>query len=166
MSYIDTNIKIEKMSQEISRENWLLVLGVMSEYMPKLKIVKEVLDKMLTKGLNVPTPNQQTTIIRLYEESYNKKQIDAELTRLQEQQEIKDYSRAMKDKHVKSSPKQLHVNPHPFEIYKYKDNERVAIGFKSSIISTPSVNRYSLDNGMKYKTKKETFDFDARWGND
>ena len=154
------------MSQEISRENWLLVLGVMSEYMPKLKIVKEVLDKMLNNGLNVPTPNQQTTIIRLYEESYNKKQIDAELARLQEQQEIRDYSKAMKDKHVNSSPKQLHVNPHPFEIYKYKDNERVAIGFKSSVVSTPSVNRYSLDNGMKYKTKKEIVDFDARWGND
>ena len=163
MSYIDTNIKIEKMSKEISRENWLLVLGVMSEYMPKLKIVKEVLDKMLTKGLNVPTPNQQATLIKLYEKSYSIKKIDAELARLREQQEIKDYSKAMKDK---SSPKQSHVNPHPFEIYKYKDNKRVAVGFKSSYVSPPPVNRYSLDNDMKYQTKKETLDFDTRWGND
>ena len=57
------------MSQEISREKWLIILGVMSEYMPKVEIVKSVLDKMLTKGLNIPTANQKATLLKLYKES-------------------------------------------------------------------------------------------------
>lgn len=149
-----------------NREKWLMFLGVMSEHMPQLKIVKSVLDKMLNNGLDVPTANQQATLLRLYEGSYNVKKMDVELARLQEQQEVKDYGKAMNDKLAKSIPQQLHVNTSPFEIARYKDDKRIAIGFKSSYVSTPSVNRYNLDNNIKYQTKKETLDFDTRWGND
>lgn len=149
-----------------NREKWLMFLGVMSEHMPKVKIVQSVLDKMLNNGLNIPTANQQATLLRLYGSSYSIKKMDAELARLQQQQEVKDYGKAMNNKLNESIHQQLHVNTSPAEIVRYKDDKRVAIGFKSSYVSTPLVNSYSLDNNMKYKTKKETFDFDTRWGND
>jgi hypothetical protein len=141
-----------------NREKWLMFLGVMSEHMPKVKIVQSVLDKMLNHGLDVPTANQQATLLRLYEGSYSIKKMDTELARLQQQQEVKDYGKTMNNKLTESIPQQLHVNTSPAEIVRYKDNKRVAIGFKSSYVSTPLVNSYNLDNDMKYKTKLEKFD--------
>jgi len=149
-----------------NREKWLMLLGVMSEYMPKVQIVKSVLNKMLNNGLEVPTANQQDTLTRLYSESYSKKQMDAELARLLDQQEAKDYSKAMRDKLAESLPVQIHVNTSPAEIHRYKDNkvEKSPIGFKMSHTSTVLPNRYTIDNAVKHQTKLEKFD--AIWGDD
>lgn len=143
-----------------NREKWLMLLGVMSEHMPKVQIVKSVLDKMLNNGLEVPTANQQVTLTRLYNESYSVKQMNAELARLLDQQEAKDYSKAMRDKLAESLPVQIHVNTSPAEIHRYKDNkvEKSPIGFKMSYTSTVLPNRYTIDNAVKHQTKLEKFD--------
>lgn len=149
-----------------NREKWLMLLGVMSEYMPKVQMVKSVLDKMINNGLEVPTTNQQATLTRLYEGSYSKKQMDAELARLLDQQEAKDYSKAMRNKLVESLPVQIHVNTSPAEIHRYKDNQvkKSPIGFKMSYTSTVLPNRYTMNNAVKHSTKLERFD--AEWGDD
>ena len=145
---------------QMNREKWLMLLGVMSENMPKVEIVKSVLDKMINNGLEVPTANQQATLRKLYEGSYSKKKMDAELARLQDQQELVQLSKAMHDKLVESLPKQLHVNTSPAEIARYKDNkvEKSPIGFKMSHTSTVLPNRYTIDNVVKHPTKLEKFD--------
>ena len=146
-----------------NREKWLVTLEVMSEYMPKVNIVKDVLNNMKTAGLRTPVGRQEEVLLRLFDKSYKKKDMMTEIKRRLEQNETHQYTMAMNKKFQEQQVQpnvQVYVNTSPASINKYDDEgvvESNPIGFKQKSTLTPPTNRYTLDNMPKRETRAEMF---------
>ena len=130
------------------REKWLVTLKVMAEYMPNVNIVKDVLNNMKNNGLRVPLPRQEETLLRLFDKSYKRKQMMAEITRRLEQNETIQMSREMNKKFQEQQVQpnvQVYVNTSPASINRYGNEgeiEKKPIGFQQKSTLTPFDNRY------------------------
>ena len=147
----------------MNKNKWLITLEVMSEYMPKVNIVKDILNNMKTKGLKAPVGRQEETLLRLFDKSYKKKDMMTEIKRRLEQDETLQMSKAMNAKFQEQQVQpnvQVYVNTSPMEITRNDENgvvEKMPIGFKQKSISTPSANRYNMNNIPKKETRAEMF---------
>ena len=128
----------------------------MSQHMPKLNIVKDLFHKMSSGEIETLTEGQSKTIQKLYEGSYSKKSMSAEIERRLEQNETLQISRQMTRKFESTRT----IPSSPAEIVKYNETgeiERTPIGFKTP---KPAENRYHMDTSAENikRTKLERFD--------
>ena len=145
----------------MNRSEWLITLEVMSEYMPKVNMVKDILGKMLNNGLDVPTPKQAETLQGMLNKSYVKKQIVSAIQHKLDQKELLATSRELTRQFEQTRTRNTSLSTSKLEVTRYNSEgevERKPIGFK--IPSTLDVlpNRYTMDNVQNRETKLERFD--------
>lgn len=144
-----------------NREKWITTLEVMSEYMPKVNIVKDVLHNMKTNGLKVPVGRQEEVLLRLIDKSYKKKEILTEVKRRVEQNDTLQMSKEMNKKFQEQQAQpnvQVYVNTSPASVNRYNDEgevEKNPIGFKTKSTLTPYTNTYTMNNAKKKETNAE-----------
>ena len=145
----------------MNRSEWLITLEVMSEYMPKVNMVKDILGKMLNNGLDVPTPKQAETLQGMLNKSYVKKQIVSAIQHKLDQKELLATSRELTRQFEQTRTRNTSLSTSSLEITRYNNEgeiEKKPIGFKtSSTLNIPS-NRYTMDNIQHRETKLERFD--------
>ena len=150
-------MKIEQMN----RSEWLITLEVMSEYMPKVNMVKDILGKMLNNGLEVPTPKQAETLQGMLDKSYIKKQIISAIQHKLDQKDLLATSRELTRQFEQSRTRNTSLSTSSLEITRYNSEgevEKKPIGFKTlSTLNIPS-NRYTMDNIQYKETRLDKFD--------
>jgi len=143
-----------------NREKWLVTLEVMTEFMPNVNVVKDVLNNMKTAGLRVPVGRQEETLLRLFDKSYKKKQMMAEINRRLEQNETIQFTKEMNKKYQETQVQpnvQVYVNTSPASVSRYNDEgevEKNPIGFKTKSTLTKPHNRYKLDTSPEARAKR------------
>lgn len=145
----------------MKRDEWLVALEVMSEYMPKVNMVKDILGKMINNGLEIPTPKQAETLQNLLNNAYAKKQIIDAIQHKLDQKELLTTSRELTRQFEQSRTFNTSLSTNKFEITRYNSEgevERKPIGFKISSTFNVSPNRYTIDNTQNKETKLERFD--------
>ena len=146
---------------KMSREEWLITLEVMAEYMPKVNIVRDVREKMLNNGLLEPTPKQAATIASMLSKSYSKKQILSAIQHKKDQSELLSISREMTRQFESTRTSNKSLNTSSLEVTRYNNEgevERKPIGFTRSTTLEILPNRYTLDNIPNKETRLEKFD--------
>ena len=139
-----------------NREKWLVTLEVMSEYMPNVNIVKDVLNNMKNNGLRVPLPRQEETLLRLFDKSYKNEVMMDEVTRRLEQNDAIQMSKAMNKKFKET---QTPEEPKLSKSSLLEEVERrVPIGFKipsnKKSTLTNYTNRYKMDTSPEARAKR------------
>jgi hypothetical protein len=145
----------------MKRSEWLVTLEVMAEYMPKVNMIKDILNKMVNNGLEVPTPKQAETLAGMLNKSYVKKQIVDAIQHKLDQKELLNTSREITRQFEQTRTRNTSLSTSKLEVTRYNSEgevERKPIGFK--IPSTLDVlpNRYTMDNVQNRETKLERFD--------
>jgi len=132
---------------ENKREKHLMLLGILKKYMPNLRMIPDLIDKLENQGLNELLPNQLNTLEKLISKSYKNKQI------LREMEQVFPSSTSPAPKQVEQVEQ---VDTYTKSPLVERNEKRVPIGFK---VPTPSPikNRYTLDNA-KTESKLEKFD--------
>lgn len=139
----------------MEKTEMLIMLEVMNEYMPQLKMVKDLLDKTKKGEMTSLTDKQKSTLQRLFNQSYSKSKMEIEYARRLEQNETLQVSRQMTRKFESTRT----INASPAEILRYNSEgevERTPIGFKQK----QTQSRYHLDVSTENikRTKLERFD--------
>jgi len=122
-----------------------LLLQVMRTYHRKLDMVNDLFNKMMKGEIKQLTESQRQALNKLYANSWYKKQMNRDINLLREQQEVKDFSKAMNQKFNEQSSASQAIgfrNPSPVS----KQNNDVYS------------NRYTIDNAKKAPTNAERFD--------
>ena len=120
-------------------------LKVLLEYMPQVRMIPDLIDKLENQGLNGLLPAHQDAIMKLINKSYKKNEIlDKWTSNISTPPATKQVEQVELEYSYFESPLVKHVK------------ERIPIGFKTPEIEPP-INRYSLDI-VKGKSNAERFD--------
>ena len=120
-----------------TKELQLRQLKVLLEYMPKVRMIPNLIDRLENQGLNEMLPAQKDAIMRLVEKSYKKDEIVEKWSNNQPTSPI--------IKQVEQVQQVEHVDSY-FESPLVKQvKERIPIGFKSPKIDPPK-NHYTIDS--------------------
>ena len=146
---------------QMKRSEWLVTLEVMAEYMPKVNMIKDILNKMVNNGLEVPTPKQAETLAGMLNKSYVKKQIVNAIQHKLDQKELLNTSREITRQFEQTRTRNTSLSPSVLEIIRYNNEgevERKPIGFKIPSTSNLLPNRYTMDNVPNKESKLDKFD--------
>jgi hypothetical protein len=114
-------------------------LRVLQEYMPKVRMIPDLIDRLENQGLKELLPSQQDAIMRLVEKSWKKDEI------------LKKWN-----KNKSQSKPEPQVDSYFKSSYVSHVEERVPIGFQQKSTLTKPHNSYTMD--VSKKSRMEYFD--------
>ena len=139
---------------ENKREQHLMLLGILKKYMPKLRMIPDLIDKLENQGLDKLLPSHLETLERLISKSWQKKQI------LREMEQIFPSSTSPAPKQVEQVEQ---VDTYTKSLLVERNEKRVPIGFKVPSKVENYTNRYTIKTNPSLSSPK-TWD-DKQWDN-